>query len=73
MRCPWWVRWYHRRLRRADRFFIWPHFEPYELEYDPETGGPFSQRLWLEFVAEPGQEHWRCPCADYADQWSEPQ
>ena len=55
--CPWWIRWYHRRLRRADRRFI----------YGAIVGSGQSEqtveRAWMHFITSPGQEHWHCPCA----------
>lgn len=55
MRCGWWARWWHRRLRRADRACIIPLIR----EGDPQNR---ADALAI-FLLAPGQDHWRCACA----------
>jgi hypothetical protein len=34
---------------------------------DEETAVLIALKVWLFFIQEPGQEHWRCPCAGLDD------
>ena len=57
-RCPWWIRWWHRRLRRIDVQVMAPLLRQAAANYPP---GAFA-RAWAAFKTQPGQEHWRCEC-----------
>lgn len=57
--CGWWVRWWHRRLRRADRTFFLPRL----VEAPGLTHSERAEALFGFFMAH-GQEHWRCGCSD---------
>lgn len=54
--CPWYVRWWHARLRAADVAAILPIVM--------QSCPTLSQQVfaWTVFVEERGQEHWQCPC-----------
>jgi len=54
--CPWWERWHHRRLRGADLEIQWP-----ALVERADTLAE-ARVAWAVFVAQAGQEHWRCAC-----------
>jgi hypothetical protein len=56
--CPWWTRWYHRRLRKMDVENIW-----WKINNGARTTEE-ADRAWSLFKTMPGQEHWRCPCAE---------
>jgi hypothetical protein len=56
--CPWWIRWWHRRQRQADRAFIVPLLVG-AARAETDAGAAF--RI---FIAQPGQEHWWCPCGE---------
>lgn len=59
--CRWWVRWYHQRLREADRRVMIPVLRrTAEAKGRP---GAFAG-MWELFKAQPGQEHWHCGCAE---------
>ena len=61
MTCPFYVRWWHRRLRKLDRQVILSAL----LTHESRSPFRFStaSRLWDGYRAQPGQEHWSCPCA----------
>jgi len=52
--CAWWKRWYHRRLRRADRQFMQLCF-PYNTAHEKAEIFQFLNDC-------PGQDHWWCAC-----------
>jgi hypothetical protein len=62
--CPWYVRWW---LRRLDRRYILPAL--YQTVKRRRLAESLSMvetevmRAWEMHQSLPGQEHWRCPCA----------
>jgi len=55
--CPWWVRWYHRRLRRIDRQTVG--------QWMTKHANPVARDLaWKAFIEDRGQAHWHCACCD---------
>jgi hypothetical protein len=54
--CRWWVRWWHRRLRKIDALTV------IQAMVERAPPGKLLPALRL-FWKMPGQEHWRCPCA----------
>lgn len=56
--CSWWIRWYHRRLREADRRFMIPLLLGQVAEDDTDR----RIKLFALFSTDRGQEHWQCPC-----------
>ena len=59
--CPWWIRWYHRRLREFDRRLMLPALREKVRVAHGEPGT--FHKAWDAFKAMPGQEHWHCACA----------
>lgn len=73
--CPWWIRWYHRRCRRLDVQHMWPAIQ--RAANRSGYVGAFSHELrqraeqvWALFKSQPGQEHWRCRCAQREPSWT---
>ena len=67
MGCPWWSAWWHARLRRHDRALLWPVLRRRaDLRHpdDPEAAVLMALKAWAEFIQQPGQAHWRCPCSE---------
>ena len=64
MKCRWWNRWWHRRLRRLDVHFMLDAICRAAARYgeNPQTS-PTVKAAWDRFKSEPGQEHWHCDCA----------
>ncbi len=58
--CPWYVRWWHRRLRNIDRQMIWVGIR------ESTTSLEKRAMAWQLFIIAPGQEHWRCACGAHA-------
>lgn len=54
-RCPWWICWHHRRLRRADLWFL-------AIIMKKARTIELAMEAWRLFLDGDGQEHWRCPC-----------
>lgn len=67
MNCPWYVRWWHRRLRRLDARFIFPALYQAVGMRRPAASlteiDAYVMRAWELHKELPGQEHWRCLCA----------
>lgn len=61
MTCRPWNRWWHQRLRDADRKFMLPLLM--KQAFAQRKAGAFSE-AWELFKAQPGQEHWHCACAN---------
>jgi hypothetical protein len=64
--CPWWIAWWHRRLRRMDHRVIWPSLRALADAREPtdsEAAVLLALRGWALFIQQDGQAHWRCPCA----------
>jgi len=62
---------WHRRKRRLDHETMWVTLRSaadtrYPL--DPEEAVVYALRGWAAFIQQPGQEHWRCACAEADDQ-----
>ena len=62
MKCHWWNRWYHSKLRRLDVQMMLPAIERAASRYG-ETDLVTAKTVWEKFKKEPGQEHWQCQCA----------
>jgi hypothetical protein len=70
-RCPWWARWHHRRLRRADQAVLCAIVDREALAAIVHAGVSRDrydvpgriQAAWARFKEQPGQAHWRCHCA----------
>lgn len=62
--CSWWVRWYHRRLRRMDRQVMGDSMMRAIARYRDPTPKETFAKMWNQFICERGQEHWLCPCAN---------
>jgi hypothetical protein len=65
MKCGWWNRWLHRRLRNADVLFLLPALR-LRAEMGARTEHEIEQLIDQGFqlhASMPGQEHWRCECA----------
>ena len=60
LNCPWWIRWYHRRLRKIDLVTMGPAILA-AVKLSRFTDGEGDQG-WEAFKAMQGQEHWRCEC-----------
>lgn len=54
--CSWWLRWYHRRLRRLDASTI------IQLLVERAPDGKFLEAVSMFWLMD-GQDHWRCPCS----------
>jgi len=71
VRCGWYNRWWHRRLRAHDRAFMLMPLAG--LSASKYGEGPRADRATLAalrvFWQEPGQGHWSCACgaAERAD------
>jgi hypothetical protein len=68
--CPWYLRWWHRQQRRADRAFVWEPLRKSAARRHPDNGESaalLALKGWAEFIQQPGQEHWRCACAEQDD------
>ena len=63
MTCKWWNRWYHRKLRRLDRRFMAQSLWNAITKYNDGTPVETFEKMWDQFIHEPGQEHWQCDCA----------
>lgn len=65
MTCPWYARWWHRRMRKADVMMMLPALQRNLGEGRDFPGGRLLswQEAWVRFKADAGQEHWTCPCA----------
>jgi hypothetical protein len=50
--------WWHRRLRAADRRLLIP-----DVTRNARTQGTSALQAFYLFAAQPGQEHWSCPCS----------
>lgn len=61
--CPWWIRWWHRRLRKFDERFLLTSLVKASLRYGDTADSPIVTAAWEKFKSEEGQEHWRCRCA----------
>ena len=61
MTCAWWVRWWHRRLRRIDKQVMLSAIAL--AAADRGEGIDAIADAWELFKADRGQEHWRCACA----------
>lgn len=61
-RCPWWIRWWHKRLRKADMQMMLPAIWS-KVRHLPD-GADRAQAAWELFKGQEGQEHWQCPCAE---------
>mgnify|MGYP001561317358 CR=1 FL=1 len=57
IRCGWWNRWLHRRLRRIDREILLSM-----LMMRAETTEK-AEDAWALHLSMPGNEHWHCNCA----------
>lgn len=57
MTCPWWIRWWHRRLRKLDALTV------IQALVERAPPGKFIPALLL-FWHLPGQEHWLCACGE---------
>jgi hypothetical protein len=73
--CPWWKRWWHRRLRKIDRRALFPaileraewaatdSYRRFSNEWRVERD--FNYFAMLDKHANGlGQNHWRCACAE---------
>jgi hypothetical protein len=58
MKCHWWNRWYHRRLRRIDTETVYATMVKETNTLDQRN------RAWNLFISLPGQEHWQCECSE---------
>ena len=59
-RCPWYRRWWHRRLRQIDEATRIPAIIKAARE---KSSRPSAARdAFALFIRNPGQRHWRCPC-----------
>ena len=56
MTCPWWVRWWHRRLRILDVELMWVSL------LDRADTEEEARVAWDVFLAQEGQDHWHCAC-----------
>jgi hypothetical protein len=54
--CPWWARWWHRRLRSADVEVMWPSL------HQRASNLAEARVAWDVFLRQDGQSHWLCPC-----------
>ncbi len=55
--CPWWMRWYRRRLRKIDDDLFLGHLR----RRVADRGA--MKKVESVFARMPGQEHWHCACA----------
>jgi hypothetical protein len=67
MTCPWYARWWHRRLRATDRAVMLPALWDDTAIACPDRSPEEQQKIvaiaWRSFTFQPGQDHWHCPCA----------
>ena len=56
--CPWWVRWWHRRLRAADVRLLMP-----AILVEARGDQVKAALAWEMHLMMPGAEHWHCACA----------
>ena len=68
--CPWYARWWHRRRRQIDHGVIWPVIRAKAAQRfpeDEEAAVLLTLKQWVQFIQQPSQGHWRCPCSDLDD------
>lgn len=63
--CPWYIRWWHRRLRRLDEKFMFRAIvaAAEQTRFAPMVKEQHIRAAWDMFKMGLGQEHWRCNCA----------
>ena len=55
--CPWYIRWYHKRLRDIDRNTLF-------IELSRQSCDPRGIIQIIEYAKfQPGMEHWHCSCS----------
>jgi hypothetical protein len=59
--CPWYQRWWHRQLRKADTRDMLPAIARAAVRHG--YGQWTVSAVWESFKETDGQEHWRCACA----------
>lgn len=57
--CHWWNRWWHRRLREADKRMMIPILLGQVAEGDHQN----RVKIFYSFIHDRGQEHWLCGCS----------
>lgn len=74
MKCYWFNRWYHRRLRRIDETILFPAIKErarmkagklysiYTEAFDEKTKEYYETIIELHKTL-PGQEYWHCDCS----------
>ncbi len=61
--CSWWKRFWHRRMRKMDREVMRASMVSAIERHNDPTPKETLDKIWNQFIHEPGQEHWLCPCA----------
>lgn len=59
--CPWWKRFVHRRQRENDRKFMVVAIRENAARSGRSEGHALA--AWRVFMAQQGEDHWRCGCA----------
>jgi len=62
-----WLAWWHRRKRQIDHETVWlalRHAADCRHPTDSEAAVLLALRGWATFIQQPGQDHWRCACAE---------
>jgi hypothetical protein len=63
MKCAWWNRWWHRRLRKIDRKIMIPMLIANSRLLQPDDPS-LPLRAFLSFAGQRGQGHWHCACSE---------
>ena len=66
--CPWYARWWHRRLRKLQNYAVQRVLDGIPGPGEA-TNNAYAAQLWFDSAwiramkHAPGLDHWRCPCS----------